>query len=354
MGVYIFIYFQVREVNCQKEVIKLLKNRIEEKESRIQREKEKHRRLVMKNELLAYRSKELSRLKVKPYVSPRSVLLVDSAVYSDFFGYLDSTVLEMPVRIVRIHGFQPSKKTLFAKGNFREVYKYTLDNGEDIILKTISRQQNFSNEKKVIILSIEAKIASLLSTHPNIIDYHGILATNNENSFIVQSCETSYLLRDFFMLERSSDSWVVSSLLRGFCSAVNFMHTQGVINNNLTHNNIAVRYNSMHYSPVILSLSLACKAASAKPLTINQQMRYEGFIHLPPRIMKGFEAPSYASDRYSVAFVIGNIIQILQKNESPFSDELNRIQRRCFRMDKFLTITEFYEVITKCCDELDE
>ena len=330
----------------------MLRQKIGKKNRQIQKDKERHRELIIKNQLLAYRSKELTRLKIKPYISPRSILLVDSAVYSDFFGYLDSIILEMPVSVVDIQAFEPSKKTLYMKGNFREVYNYTLNNGQDVMLKTISPNLNFSDEKKVILLSVEARISRLLSIHPNIVDYHGILSHNN-TCFLVQSRESNYLLRDFFMLQRSSDTWVVSSILRGICSAVNHMHDKGVLNNNIRHDNIALRYNSMHYSPVLLSLSLACRADSSKPLTITQQMRYEGSIHLPPKVIRGFEAPSYASDRYSVAFIIGNIIQCLQKQKIPISDDLNTIWKRCFRMDKFLTIPDFNKIIIECCNELD-
>ena len=107
----------------------MLRQKIGKKNRQIQKDKERHRELIIKNQLLAYRSKELTRLKIKPYISPRSILLVDSAVYSDFFGYLDSIILEMSVSVVDIQAFEPSKKTLYMKGNFREVYNYTLNNG---------------------------------------------------------------------------------------------------------------------------------------------------------------------------------------------------------------------------------
>lgn len=342
----------MREINCYKEIIKELREKIEEKNLRIAKEKEKQHRLIIKNEFLAYRSKELTRLKIQGYVSPRSVLLVDSATYSDFFGYLDNTILEIPIKILKIRDFKQSRKSFFRRGAFRDIYKYTLDNGEDVVLKTFNKQLKYSNEKKIIMLSFEAKVASLLSTHPNIIDYHGILATNEETSFIVQSYEPGISMREFLNLERSNDPWVISSLLRGICTGVHFMHIKGFINNNLTPDNIAVRYRAMNYSPVILSLSLACKATTAKPLTIKQQLTFENLIHLPPRIRKGLEAPSFASDRYSVAFFIGNFINKLKKYEIPFCDELNIIHRRCFRMDMILTVEEFLEKTCRCCDML--
>lgn len=290
--------------------------------------------MVVKNQLLTYQSKELTRLKVKSYISPRSIFLIDSAVYSDFFGYLDSIILEMPVSIVDIHSFEQNRNVVLAKGAFQEVNNYTLNNGEDIILKTISSHMKFSNNKKIIVLSVEARIASLLPNHPNIVNYHGLLSLNN-TSFLVQSRESNYLLKDFFMQQKSSDPWVFSSILRGICNAITFMHKKGVLNNNIRHDNIALWHTSMNYSPVILSLSLACRADSSKQLTITQQVRYEGLIRLPPRVLKGFEAPSYASDRYSMAFIIGNIIQSLQKMKIPINECLNKIWRKCFVWTNF-------------------
>jgi len=89
---------------------------------------------MFENNLLSYRSKELTRLKIKPYVSKRSMHIVDSAVYSDFFGYVDTVILDTAIKIVKIDDFR-IPKNCYKKGSFRDVYKYALSNGETVVLK---------------------------------------------------------------------------------------------------------------------------------------------------------------------------------------------------------------------------
>lgn len=340
-------------MNCLKEMINMLRQTVQRREKTIQKEKEKHKALVVKNNLLGYRSKELTRLKMKPYISPRSLLLVDSAVYSDFFGYVDTVILETCVSVVNIREFKPNSSCLFRSGNFRNVYKYTLKNGENVVLKRISPNLKFSDEKSVSILSVEARIARLLSHHDNIVDYHGILLHEN-TCFLIQTFESNYLLKDFFLHKKGMDLMVLSSILRGVCAAITHMHSKGIINNNIRHDNIALRCNSMFYFPVILSLSLSCRADSSKPLTVQQQIRYEESRHLPPRVLNGFEGPSFASDRYGFGFVIGNVIKCIEELNTTVHEDLSILWKKCFKMDRHITIEQFHNCVIDCCNQIEE
>jgi len=334
-------------------MVDMLRQTVQKKEKMIQKEKERHRTLVVNNKLLGYRSKELTRLKMKPYISPRSVLLVDSAVYSDFFGYVDTVILETCVSVVRIREFEPNNNCLYRSGNFRDIYKYSLKNGENVVLKTISPKLKFSDEKSVSILSVEARLARLISHHDNIVDYHGILLFEN-TCFLIQTFESSYLLKDFFLHKKGMDLMILSSILRGICSAITHMHTNGIINNNIRHDNIALRCNSMFYSPVILSLSLSCRADSSKPLTVQQQMRYDECRHLPPRVLQGFEAPSFASDRYGFGFVIGNIIKCVKELNATVHEDCTMLWKKSFKMDRLITIEQFDNYVNDCCSHIEE
>jgi len=67
-------------------MVGMLRETVRSKNKTIEKEREKQKELVFQNKLLGYKSKELTRLKVKPYISKRSMYLVDSAVYSDFLA----------------------------------------------------------------------------------------------------------------------------------------------------------------------------------------------------------------------------------------------------------------------------
>ena len=71
----------MRQIKCLKEMVEMLRDTVMVKDQVLQKEKEKHQALSFQNKLLGYRSKELTRLKIKPYVSERSMHMVDSAVY---------------------------------------------------------------------------------------------------------------------------------------------------------------------------------------------------------------------------------------------------------------------------------
>jgi len=140
-----------------------------------------------------------------------------------------------------------------------------------------------------------------------------------------------------------------TEVLRGIGKAVTHMHQTGILNNNIREENVALRnQNSDSLSPVVLSLSLACRVDSTKPLTIAQQSTYGSCDHLPSRVLKGLEAPSFASDRYSVCFIIADIIKWLPKCQFSLYNNLDSLWRKCYRMDTRITVDEFDTAVMDC------
>ena len=338
----------MREIQCLKEMVGMLRNTVKFKERQVIAEKEKQKALIHQNDLLGYRSKELTRLKMKPYISKRSMYIVDSAVYSDFFGYVDSVILDTPVRFVNIDDFQ-IPTSVYRKGAFRNVYTYTLSNGEVVILKEVKQEFNFSEEKNLTIMSVEARISYLLQTDStSLVQYHGLLLWESR-CFIVQSKEPNFTLKDFFDENTERDIPSLCSILKGVGEAVTHLHKSGILSNNITKENIALRgHTSISYSPVLLSFSLACRADSSKPLTIAQQSTYSDCFHLPWRVLKGLDSPSYSSDRYSVSLIVAGIIKCLPKIGFTYYSHLDSLWQKCYRMDSKMTIDDFYTLIFDC------
>ncbi|XP_066931327.1 uncharacterized protein [Clytia hemisphaerica] len=341
----------VREIRCLKEMVSMLRDSMKEKERQVIAEKDKQKGLIHQNKLLGYRSKELTRLKIKPYVSKRSLYIVDSAVYSDFFGYVDSTILDTSVQFVNIDDFRIPKH-FYRKGIFRNVFMYTLSSGEDVVLKEVKPDFNFPEEKNLTIMSVEARISRILQTHSNITDYHGLLLWESR-CFIVQSKEPNFTLKNFFDQNMVRDTASLRSILKGVGEAVIHMHRSGILNNNITKDNIALRGQTFSYSPVFLSLSLACRSESSKPLTIAQQSTYAGCYHLPRRVLEGLESPSYSSDRYSVSFIVAGLIKWLPKVDFTSYSQLDSLWRKCYRMESKITIDDFHTSILDCYLNMD-
>jgi len=331
-------------------MVGMLRETVRSKNKTIEKEREKQKELVFQNKLLGYRSKELTRLKVKPYISKRSMYLVDSAVYSDFFGYVDSVILDTAVKIIRIEDLNLSKRCLY-QGNFRDIYKHTLRNGEVVVLKEVNRKFNFPEEKCLSILSVELRIKRIV----NIVDYHGLLLWN-DRCFLVQSCESNHSLKKFFVDEDSKETLVLSSILKGIGAALTHMHNTGIVNNNIREENILLRYynNCMSCSPVLMSLSLACRADSCKPLTIAQQKTYENFFHIPSCVLKGLTSPSIFSDRFSMSFIVADIMKCLPRGDFSSHNKLDLFWRKCYKMDSNISIEDFDTDLLDCCYILDK
>ena len=301
---------------------------------------------MAKNRLLGYRNKELTRIKMQPHISPRSIFLVDSAVYSDFLGYVDASILDTPVSIITFPKIKLRSCSYPSfQGKFRIVQRHYLENGEGIIFKQISPTLKYEDDKKLTILSVELRIAKLIGHHTNIVDYHGLFMKNSE-CFLVQTFESSLSAKDLFMNKLTVTKEGLAAVLYGICDGMTYMHKKGFLNNNITPANISLRSGCEYYTPVFLSLSMACREKNAKVLTSIQQLRYEDSLHLPQRVRQGLEAPSYSSDRYAVGLFIGNVIGVTKER---FHTQLESIHRRCFRMDRGITAGYFFRVISECC-----
>ena len=276
--------------------------------------------------------------------------MVDSAVYSEFFGYIDPSILSTPVSILSLsqNDFRKSKKHF---GKFRSIYEGYIKTGEQLITKCTHPSLKYSDEKNLTVLAVEARIATLIGNHQNIVEYFGLTVWGTK-SFIVQSLEPSLTAKDLFMRKFPIKKEVLGSVLQGITSGMTHMHEKGFLHNNLIPENIALRTNCEFFTPVILSLSLSCREACSKPFTIEQQTLFDGFLHLPPCVRQGLEPPSYSSDRYSIGFFIGNIVTLLKLLEAQRNSQLEYIQQRCFRQDKAVTAKYFFNKVTECCVQI--
>ena len=327
----------------------MLKERIERQQKSIQHAKTINMKLMMNNRTLGYRSRELARRKMSPYFSPRTVNIVDSAIYSDFFGYLDGIILDIPITVVHLANVIPDRSNLVMTGNFRQIHKGYLKNGEAIVLKRVRPSFSFSDEKCLAVLSVELRIAKLVGNHPNIADNLGLFLSG-ATSYIVQMYESPLNLRQYLSAKRVLKKGFVSWFVKGFSDGILHIYSKGVLNNNLTPKNIILKLSCQYYTPIITSFSLACREESAKPLTILQQETHKESYHLPQCVRNGSKPPSLSSDLYSFGHIIGSLSKTM---ETEIDFHIRCLSGECIGMN-VKTATAFEILVEQLCTLIDE
>ena len=229
----------------------MLRNRIGRKNELLKQSKDLSTQWASKNRLLNYRNRELIRIKMQPYVSQRSIMFVDSAVFSEFIGFIDSSILDTPLSVVTINDTDFRRCSEYPGGKFRIILKGRIGNGEGVVLKKIHPSLNYNDEKSLTVLAVEVRVANLIGKHPNIVEYQGIYVRGS-TSFLVQNYESQLTLQEIFMRRFPVTKEALSSILHGITSGMTHFHRKGFLNNNLTPSNIAIRTDSVSYTHLTL------------------------------------------------------------------------------------------------------
>lgn len=85
--------------------------------------------------------------------------------------------------------------------------------------------------------------------------------------------------------------------------------------------NVCLKYNGKYYDPVIVGFTYAMRQACSRTLTIPQQKLFEEFLHVPIRVKKGKECPSFSSDMYSFTSILRRIRAYLPDSQHQFISE---------------------------------
>lgn len=99
------------------------------------------------------------------------------------------------------------------------------------VLKQIRPSLKYTDEKSLTVLSVEARVATVIGAHPNLVDYYGIHVIGS-TSFLVKIMSL-VCLRTWFIYEKE----ILASVLHGITSGITHMHRKGSINKNITPNN---------------------------------------------------------------------------------------------------------------------
>ena len=262
----------------------------------LSQERNKNINWLSKNRFLAHRSRQLAKIKLDSHFSSRTVLMMDAANFSDFFGYVDEVLLDTELKVVDF----PNDAVLqiMAVTSRFQIIRTTLKNGEFAALKQFKTRARLTEAKCLTHLSYEAKILSLVGYHNNVVYCHGIALVDSAAA-IVLSYESDATLDKYLKRNPSIKIDFIQRILSGASEGILHIHRKGVLHNQVIPQNICLRYKCQFYEPVLVGFSSACRADNSKPLTLNQQERFKDVLHLPRQVKSGHVAPSFASDVYS-------------------------------------------------------
>lgn len=229
--------------------------------------------------------------------------MVDCAINSEHFGYLDSQILDTPCSYLELNEVKLSVRNQLRKGTFRTIYKTYSRNGEGLILKKIRNSSQLSNEKQLYLLSVEARISKIIGTHQNICHTYGIFL-KDRTPYLVQEFISNVTLQRYFSMRPKVTEIILASIITGLAKVILYIHSRGFLINNLSLTNIALNVTTEIYVPVLLSLSIACREKNAKPLSMRQQDIYKNHHHLPQCVLNGSQAPSKYSDLFSYGQIL--------------------------------------------------
>ena len=115
---------------------------------------------------------------MEDFLKPRTVMICDSAEFSDHLGYIDEVILETEVKVFSIsHKCQRNISKMKNSDKKFDYFKSHFLNGEMMTIKTFKKTKDTSSEKCLTLLSHEYKIVKLVGEHENVIDLIGISPT---------------------------------------------------------------------------------------------------------------------------------------------------------------------------------
>ena len=274
----------------------------------------------MNNQFLAYRSRELSKIKLDGIFKSRTEMMVDAANFSDFLGNVDRVLLECPVETFNFPDEKISSCYEFHATPRHKLTRVTFKNGEICVLKSINKSSTSSEKKRLTLLAREMKILSLVGTHPNVVQAHG-LAWFQGNPSLVMSFESDINLKCMFQKFKTFQFVLAKKIIIGVISALAYLQEKEIIHNMIVPENICLKYNGKYYDPVIVGYSYAVRRASSRTLTIPQQKLFEEFLHVPLKVKKGKECPSFSSDMYAFTCILRRLRAYLPDNQQHLISE---------------------------------
>ena len=294
------------------------------------------------NQFLSYRSRELSKVKLDSVFKSRTISLVDAANFSDFLGYVDRVLLDQPINTVEfpeksMKGALVLKDTLLHK-----IYKVTLENGEYCILKQHRRSLKYSEKMCMTLLAREFKILQILGSHRNVAYAHGMTWFHDEPALVL-GFESTTTLKDLLKRVNIVDRLVVQHILEGLTEALAFLQINEIIHNQITTENVCLKYNGKFYTPILVGFSNAIRKCSSRTMTIPQQEKFKDAHHLPVNVRTGKTAPSFKSDLYSFTLIIRRLSRFLSKESKNNLIELTgNLMATDFRVDLFHQLVNTY------------
>ena len=243
-------------------------------------------------------------------------MMVDAANFSDFVGNVDRVLLECPVETFNFPEEIISLCYEFHTTPRHKLTRVTFKDGEICVLKSINKSSTSSEMKRLTLIAREMKILSLVGRHPNVVQAHDVTWFQG-NPSLVMSFESDINLKCMFQKFKTFQFVLAKKIIIGVISALSNLQENEIIHNMIVPENISLNYNGKYYDPVIGGFFYAVRRASSRTLTIPLQK----FLHVPLKVKKGKECPSFSSDMYAFTCILRRLRAYLPDNQQHLVSE---------------------------------
>ena len=238
--------------------------------------------------------------KVSDRFHSRTVLLVESSLFSDTVSTEDAVLNDQTVEVLGPETADSLRISFDLKGEFADIGELFFE-GEQVICKTprlTDSRDEVTNMRRLHAVAREYKILKIADNHQNIVKPLAIgIVKYVPSLFLVYSGSTTlfkYLQENESIFQRHA-----SNILRGVGNGIAHLHNCSIIHFNVKSSNIVLKKYPYNVHPVLVGFSLACREEASKPLTRLQQKKFADAMHIPHEVKIGKSRPSYPSDTYA-------------------------------------------------------
>ena len=264
---------------------------------------------------------EITRSSLRKILKPRSILMVDSAIFSSEFAYEDNIMPTMPVESFDLNDIS---LTPYTKGNQSDIYLLTLNNALvvaklyhpkppttsfAIALKEARTLKYVNGGNKLEFGYIPVNMGVGIRTSKLNAGEHGYKPTD---VYVLMSfhgdLDSPNNLTTFLSKVDTLDEEQASRLMYTLGLAVTNIHEQAYLHNNIIPNNILVEHRGTHLISVLVGFRLACRNDIVKPLTDKQHCMAKSNHFMAPELSKPGCAMSCQTDIFAYGKVCQEIL----------------------------------------------
>eukprot|EP00112_Aurelia_sp_Birch-Aquarium-sp1_P009257 Seg2045.2 transcript_id=Seg2045.2/GoldUCD/mRNA.D3Y31 product="MAP kinase kinase kinase wis4" protein_id=Seg2045.2/GoldUCD/D3Y31 len=311
-----------------------LNTRLARKEQKIQVLETRNHMLREKCSAMHLRDAEFTFHSVKDKVNPRSVMLVDSAIFGDLTHESDPLIQESVVSVLNSSTFEDEVTHVSSiKGKFSSVQIVRFKDGTPAVLKRSTMwNKEQSDVRNLQFIGHEARLLKYIGNHENIISPYGIVYWQT-SFYVVLSYAGSLPLSKMLQSYPINSGHDLQIIVNGIANGLAHLHSMSVLHNHLVCDNVSLVAGGDAHRPMLIGFSFACRLEVAKIFSPKVIERLQESGQIAPEVATRRSKPSVSSDVYS----FGKIVKKIMARKLPLSEyplqKLHSLQKMCLTLD---------------------